>query len=570
MQNIHASLVALTHPGDLRTMTALFWLFASKVAPPAPTESEEGTLTPPPSMDYSAGSFEQLPKRIGTDSFPPGVPSAAACDAMVAEAVAWASCNGLLTKSGTDDSTALEHEPFSLLPVAFPAAQLDLAVRLAPLFGTLVDRIADDVPWLTRTLQSTADGDDFTKRLLRLCARTRREGATQGARLSILRADYMLHDTVGAPARLLQLELQTIAAALGCLGARVSALHTHLAQRFESVRHELWERAGRPARMQLDALLRPNDALDGVAEAIAHAHAAYGSADAVVLFVVRDDEPDALDAELLRQRLWATHGLRVVSRTLLQLAAEARLEGRKRLLRVGAEEVSVAYFRAGHAPEDYATNRHWDARLLLERSHAIKAPSVEMQLAGSTKVQQALAEPGVLERFVSTAEAEQLRVVFAGLWSLAGAAQPRDDAAAHEHAAAMHMRLASERPDGYVMRPQRGGSGGSAGEARPFFGNELRDALRSMSQPQRAGFVLMQRILPRPQPSVLVRSGAPRVGPAVSKLGVYTTYLRAPSGRVLLNRAAGHLVRTKPLDVDEGGIAGGSSVLSSPLAVRKA
>ena len=45
----------------------------------------------------------------------------------------------------------------------------------------------------------------------------------------------------------------------------------------------------------------------------------------------------------------------------------------------------------------------------------------------------------------------------------------------------------------------------------------------------------------------------------------------AHSGRVLLNRAAGHLVRTKPLGVDErGGSVGGSSVLSSPLAVRKA
>ena len=37
--------------------------------------------------------------------------------------------------------------------------------------------------------------------------------------------------------------------------------------------------------------------------------------------------------------------MRVVSRTLLQLAQEARLEGKKRVLRLGPDEVAVAYLR---------------------------------------------------------------------------------------------------------------------------------------------------------------------------------------------------------------------------------
>ena len=45
--------------------------------------------------------------------------------------------------------------------------------------------------------------------------------------------------------------------------------------------------------------------------------------------------------------------------------------------------------------------------------------------------------------------------VFAGLWSLSGADSPDAAAAPEEHAAAMHMRLAREKPDGYVMKPQR-------------------------------------------------------------------------------------------------------------------
>ena len=179
------------------------------------------------------------------------------------------------------------------------------------------------MPWLTRTLQGTADSDDFTRRLLKLCAKVQREGATQAARLAVLRSDYMLHDAAdGSAARLLQVELNTIAASFGCLSTRVSQLHTHLAQRFEALRRWLWLSAGKPSRLRLDATLPPNAALAGIAEGLARAHAAYGEPEAVVLFVVQPDERNSLDQELLRQRLWSEHGVRVVSRTLLQLAQE--------------------------------------------------------------------------------------------------------------------------------------------------------------------------------------------------------------------------------------------------------
>ena len=93
-------------------------------------------------------------------------------------------------------------------------------------------------------------------------------------------------------------------------------------------------------------------ALAGLAEGLARAHAAYGAPGAVVVFVVQPEERNALDQELLRQarsraispappqqrarapplltlgggapvrrqRLWSAHGVRVVTRTLLQIA----------------------------------------------------------------------------------------------------------------------------------------------------------------------------------------------------------------------------------------------------------
>ena len=76
----------------------------------------------------------------------------------------------------------------------------------------------------------------------------------------------------------------------------------------------------------------------------------------------------------------------------------------------------------------------------------------------------------------------------------------------------------------------------------------------------------MQRILPKRAPAVLVRDGHLTVGQAVSELGVYSTLLTGRGGKILRNAAAGHLVRTKLDGVDEGGVAAGFAVLSSPLA----
>lgn len=64
-------------------------------------------------------------------------------------------------------------------------------------------------------------------------------------------------------------------------------------------------------------------------------------------------------------------------------------------------EVSVVYFRAGYEPGHYHSEKEWDARRLIECSKAIKCPSIHYHLAGTKKVQQALATPGMLKRFIN-------------------------------------------------------------------------------------------------------------------------------------------------------------------------
>lgn len=62
----------------------------------------------------------------------------------------------------------------------------------------------------------------------------------------------------------------------------------------------------------------------------------------------------------------------------------------------------------------------WDVRLMMERSLAVKCPDISTHLAGTKKVQQELARPGVLEHFFPDQPdvVAQIRATFAGLYTL--------------------------------------------------------------------------------------------------------------------------------------------------------
>lgn len=62
----------------------------------------------------------------------------------------------------------------------------------------------------------------------------------------------------------------------------------------------------------------------------------------------------------------------------------------------------------------------WEARLLMERSLAVKCPDIRTHLAGTKKVQQVLSQPGILEKFFPDQPdvVEQIRATFAGLYTL--------------------------------------------------------------------------------------------------------------------------------------------------------
>ena len=109
----------------------------------------------------------------------------------------------------------------------------------------------------------------------------------------------------------------------------------------------------------------------------------------------------------------------VLRKTLTEVFEQGSLEETTRKLFVDGVEVAMVYFRCGYSPDQYPTEREWDARLMIERSKAIKSPSIHYHLAGTKKVQQELALNGVLERFVKEEDKRSaIKSMFTGLYPL--------------------------------------------------------------------------------------------------------------------------------------------------------
>ncbi|KAH9256239.1 glutathione synthetase [Batrachochytrium salamandrivorans] len=461
---------------------------------------------------------------------------------LAVEAQQFCGANGLVMVSPKHEDGSLVHAPVSLLPYSFPQASFELAQELAVPFNRLVDVCSRDDDFLQTTLVETVRGDEFTRQLLDLYNRFGGKRSTQKLQLGLHRSDYMLD---AATHRLLQIELNTIASSFGCLSARVTRLHQHL------VGYKSYLIDEDQAEKQFT--LPDNAADEQLPAAIAQAHRAYELQNptvvgAVVLFVCQEGERNYVDQRHLEYELANKHGVTTIRLTLAEVFAQTTLLPKSQALLLHGKHVAVVYFRAGYTPNDYRSEVEWDARARLEQSLAIKCPSIGYHLVGAKKIQQELARPGVLERFVHDPnEVKLLRSCFAGLWSLN---EPNE--------AVREMVFAN--PGKFVVKPQREGGGNN------LYGQEVKSALLSMPQHELAAHILMERIFPPSQTAWLMRNGHVVQGQAVCELGVYSTFL-GNGTEVLINCAAGHLLRTKFEGVDEGGVATGFSALSSPWLV---
>ncbi|CAL0302278.1 unnamed protein product [Lupinus luteus] len=454
---------------------------------------------------------------------------------MLYDSLVWSSLHGLVVadksvqSSGSVPGVGLVHAPISLLPTPFPESHWRQASELAPIFNELVDRVSLDGKFLQESLSRTKKVDKFTSRLLDIHSKMLEINKKEDIRLGLHRSDYMLDEQTKS---LLQVELNTISSSFAGLGSLVSELHRSILSHY-----------GKSVGLNSENV-PANSAASQFAEALAKAWTEANLPRAVMLFVVQAEERNMYDQHILSVALRERHGITTIRKTLAEVDQEGELLPDGTLL-VDGQRIAVIYFRAGYTPADYPSESEWRARLLMEQSSAVKCPSISYHLVGSKKIQQELAKPNVLERFLDNKDdIADLRKCFAGLWSL-------DDSDI--------VRKAIERPELFVMKPQREGGGNN------IYGDAVRETLQNLQKAgsqEDAAYILMQKLFPKTSASILVRNGSLHKENAISELGVYGTYLRNKD-RVILNNESGYLMRTKVSSSDEGGVAAGFAVLDS-------
>lgn len=214
--------------------------------------------------------------------------------------------------------------------------------------------------------------------------------------------------------------------------------------------------------------------------------------------------------------------------------------------------------RSGYGPGDYPDAQAWEARYHLERSAAIKCPSVLTQIAGTKKVQQVLAtpstpssNPSILSRYLSSSSATAaLASTFTNIYPL----DATSDAGYEARLIATHPDLCKK----YVLKPQREGGGNNIYRAAiPAF-------LSTVPEPHWSSYILMELITPPPVRNTILRNGALEAGGVICELGIYGTCLwDAKTDLLEHNEQVGYLLRTKGDQSEEGGVAAGFGCMDS-------
>lgn len=356
-----------------------------------------------------------------------------------------------------------------------------------------------------------------------------------------------------------QVEFNTIASSFGGLSSKVSELHSYL------LSIDAYPRDS--ASVLKASALAKSKSIPLLAAGLAKGHAAYGKPKTdnplCVIFLVQDPERNVFDQRHLEYMLLARHGVRAFRVNFNQVMSQTRLDEKRNLLYTPPNapgqtwEVSVVYFRAGYSPSDYNGKADWDSRLHIERSAAIKCPSILTHLAGSKKVQQVLATPHSphLAHFQPDKEkAAAILKTFAPIY-------PMD-----KTEAGLEARKLAQDPETaarYVLKPQREGGGNNV------YRKAIPEFLKQERESHWPAHILMEMIEPPALTNSIFRNGEVQQGGVIGELGVYGVCLwkvkKDGQGldQIFDNYQAGYLLRTKGDQSEEGGVAAGFGAVDS-------
>lgn len=478
-----------------------------------------------------------------------------------------------LVKTDEDHTVLSRPVGVSLFPSQFPRSLFHQALNIQRTFNELYMKVAEDEEWLYETLQGLIAKDQFTGILWSIHEAVKKVGYAQTVSLGIFRSDYMVHwgtepsqcKTARVSPELKQVEFNSYTVAGGTHGNIVVDMYQHL-QRIGAYGAFYDGIAGTNSIPPS----QHNGTIAGIVDALTAAHQAYGepinpsATRTGILMIVSPSNFNICDERPIEYGLWEQFPLIPCYRLIFgeEILQYTSLGPSRELLyshpscRYSPLEISVCYMRTGHEPREYVTDAGYTARLKLEKSRAIKAPSLLSHLTTFKKVQQRLSLPGEIERFLSPEDSAVVRATFMPMY-------PMDTT--ELGIKGRELARNEESATNYVLKPSLEGGGHNV-----YAGN-IPWTLKTVPEEQWETYVLMELIKTPPQNGVLISPRGAYEGPVVSELGVFGTCLwrKKDGGRAEIqwNNQSGWSFKTKPIDVNEMSVVKGYGCFDSPLLV---
>ncbi|KAF5668865.1 glutathione synthetase [Fusarium heterosporum] len=509
---------------------------------------------------------------LTSGQYPPAL-KAEEQEALIETVKDWSIGNGLAVRppptvipaEADPKGIAATNVPVTLFPSPFPKQCFAQGKAVQKTYNELYASVSRDEEFLAQVVKEVADGDEFIRNLWDVHTKVKAEGYTQPLSLGLFRSDYMVHqDTHSSPPSLQvkQVEFNTIAASFGGLSTHTSGLHKYLA----TTEYPILENS--IAQGSLD--LPENTSIRGLAAGIETAYETYPESELghqkCVIFLVQDGERNIFDQRHLEYQVIKSSPsipvFRLPYSQVLEHTKIADTSKRQLLYHLPRNpskvyEVAVIYMRSGYGPSDYPDQQAWEARYHLERSNAIKCPTVLTQLAGTKKVQQILATPrpssapSALSKFIrdDTEDAAELWRTFTNIYPM-----DTSDAGLEARKKALDPKACQD----YVLKPQREGGGNNT------YRGAIPDFLKSVPESHWGSYILMELITPPPVNNIILRNGNLEQGGVICELGIYGTCIwDQTTGKIHHNEEAGYLLRTKGDKSEEGGVAAGFGCMDS-------
>ncbi|KAK6203062.1 glutathione synthetase [Scheffersomyces amazonensis] len=454
----------------------------------------------------------------------------------------WSLANGLIMYPPNFEQYNANVAPITLYPTPLPKSSFKNAQDVQKIFNELyINLVTKQKSWLLPLLQDLSTFDkDFTGKLFetyqKAIEQSPNKKLVQPLSLGLFRSDYMIHQDTN---EIKQIEFNTVSVSFGGLSSKVGQLHNYLNKvgyYDNNYSYKYYEDEEIPISKSSTELAQ------GLAEANTH----YGVNNSVILFIVQPGERNCFDQRHIEYALINDHNIKSYRLTLEEVSSQTTIKDNKLYLKSTMDEVSVVYYRSGYAPTDYEVNpeKTWEARLLLEKSSAIKSPSILTQLAGAKKVQQILTNADAIKQALPDITESDLSLLLSTFVSI----YPLDDTEQGKLA----KKLAFEQPENFVLKPQREGGGNN------IYKENIPSFLKSIDEKEWGAYILMEIINPPTYRNKIIRNNEIYHEDIISELGIFGTILfNEETGDIISNKNAGFLLRSKFSTSNEGGVAAG-------------